>query len=646
MPGRGAFFFQATNAGDSDGYQFEQPIRVYEAVLLDEVPGVIAAVQAEAEGGCFAAGYIAYEAGSAFERTAPRRAIHLPYAWFGIYEARQHVTRKQIAQRASGQPAVVSDVRFSIPRSRYRKQIDAIRALIYEGDVYQINYTGQLRFNLEGSPEALFVDLVGRQAVPYAAYVDTGEFQILSLSPELFFRRENDHVVTRPMKGTAIRGRTRHEDDEIERELAADEKNRAENLMIVDLVRNDLSRCCRPGSVHVPALFETERYETLIQMSSQVEGELIPGTGLVDVIRALFPCGSVTGAPKIRAMQRIDRLEDEPRGVYCGAIGFVEPGGAGSIFNVAIRTAVIQRGVGRLGIGSGVVWDSDADQEYDECLLKARFFTRAGLAEPHPFFLIETMRADDGDILLLELHLDRLSASAEYFGLPIDPKETRKCIDDAVKTGGRRKIRLTLADDGTIDVTSALLDTAVELYCDYDLATGSRLASLCEAAAESEDRANREEASIRHVQRGVVSAKRIDSQDPMRLHKTSSRKLYTTEFQAARDRGYEEVVFFNERDQLCEGSRSNVFVRNGHTWRTPRIESGVLPGVYRRHLIETVPNVSEETLYIRDIVEADAVYFCNAVRGLIRAEIVWDGEARLLGGKGVDVRTEHARADT
>jgi len=644
MPGRGAVFFQATSADDSDGYHFEQPIRVYQAALPDEVPRVIAAVEAESRSGLFAAGYVAYETGSAFERTAPRRAIHLPYAWFGIYEARERVTRREIAQRLSGQPAVVSDVRFSIPRSRYRKQIDAIRALIREGDVYQINYTGQVRFNLEGSAEALFVDLVNRQAVPYAAYLHIGDFQILSLSPELFFRREDEHIVTRPMKGTAIRGRTQPEDEDIERQLVGDEKNRAENLMIVDLLRNDLSRCCSPGSVRVPALFEIERYETLIQMSSQVEGELLPGTGLLDIFQALFPCGSVTGAPKIRAIQYIDKLEDEPRGVYCGAIGFIEPGGD-SIFNVAIRTAVIQRGVGRLGIGSGVVWDSDADQEYDECLLKARFFTRAGLAEPRPFFLIETMRADNGKIPLLQLHLDRLSASAAYFGILLHLEEAQKCIDDALECGGRRKVRLTLADDGTIDVTSALLDTAVELSCDHDLATGSRLASLCEAAPDSENAAEGQEVSILQAQRGVVSANRIDSQDPLRRHKTSSRRLYTTEFEAARGLGYEEVVFFNERDELCEGSRSNIFVRKGHLWRTPPIESGVLPGVYRRHLMETVPNVSEETLYIRDVVKADAVYFCNAVRGLTRAEIVLAGGTRLPGQKGVDVNTEHARLD-
>lgn len=626
MPAKGAVFFQAMSAGESDGFQFERPIRVYEAALPDDVADVIAAVEAESKNGLFAAGYIAYEAGSAFERSVPRRAIHLPYAWFGIYEERSSLTREEIAHRLGGQPAAVSHLRFSIPRSRYRKHIEVIRAFIHEGDAYQINYTGQLRFDLEGSAEALFVELLDRQAVPYAAYLDTGVFQILSLSPELFFRREGDRIITRPMKGTASRGRSQHEDEDNERRLAGDEKNQAENLMIVDLLRNDLSRCCKPGSVHVPALFETERYRTLIQMSSQVEGELLSGTGLQQIFEALFPCGSVTGAPKIRAMQCIDELEDEPRGVYCGAIGFVEPGGR-TIFNVAIRTAMIQRGVGRLGIGSGVVWDSDADSEYDECLLKARFLTGANQAEPRPFFLIETMRADDGHIPLLDLHLDRLDASAAYFGIPVDVSAASKSITDVLEGPGRRRVRLTLADDGTIKVTSALLDTHVDLAWDYDLATGSMLASLCEAALVSEDADDRKEAPIHQVQRGVISLKRVDSQDPLRRHKTSSRELYTAEFEEARALGYDEVVFFNERDELCEGSRSNVFVRNGREWRTPPVESGALPGVYRRHLIETVPNVSEATLYIQDILEADTVYFTNAVRGLARAEIVPNSHA-------------------
>ena len=611
MPAKGAVYFQAASTNSSDVYQFERPLAILEAARPDEAIHVLAEVERQTKRGFFAAGYVAYEAASAFEPAVPhptfsaphptpaepRRTTTQPYAWFGIYKSRERISRAEMVRRLGSKSGGISDIRFSIPRSRYRKQIGIIRELIHEGDIYQINYSGQLRFSLEGPPEALFADLVAGQSVPYAAYIDTGEIQILSCSPELFFRREGSHIITRPMKGTAVRGTSRLEDERIERQLARDEKNRAENLMIVDLLRNDLSRCCRPGSVNVSALFETERYETLFQMTSQIEGELLPQIGLTDIFRALFPCGSVTGAPKIRAMQRIDELEEGPRGPYCGAIGFVEPGGR-SVFNVAIRTAVIRNGVGRLGIGSGVVWDSDADAEYEECLLKGKFLTGEADAEPGPFYLIETMRAEGGAIPLLELHLDRLAASADWFGIPFTRSECRERTIREAGGAGCLKIRLTLSDDGAIHIASTAIASHPATH---------------ETAFEH--------ASGQKAWRCTVSAIQIDSQDPLRRHKTSIRALYSAEFESARDRGYDEVVFFNEHGELCEGSRSNIFIRNGRNWRTPPIESGVLPGVYRRHLIAMLPNVSETTLRIDDIVDAEDIYLCNAVIGLMPAQI-------------------------
>lgn len=581
----GTLLFRFDASGGSTARRFRQPTHSLAARRIDEVPEVLAAAEEAAAGGCFAAGYVAYEAGAAFEPTLPRRSIPMPYAWFGVFEDVDVSSPELSAAGSAGGDIDIRNIRFSIPRSRYRKRIEDIRGFVREGDVYQINYTGQLRFDFSGSPEALFARLISRQPVPYAAYLEIGDFQILSCSPELFFRRRGGRIVTRPMKGTAGRGRTTQEDDEAQRLLGADEKNRAENLMIVDLLRNDLSRCCTPGSVRVPELFRTERFETLIQMSSEVEGELRPGVTLVDIFRALFPCGSVTGAPKIRAMQRIDELEDEPRGVYCGAVGWIDPQGDAE-FNVAIRTAQIHRNLGRLGIGSGVVWDSDADLEYEETLMKARFFTGNSVLESDTFQLIETMRAEDGTIPLLELHLNRLEHSAEYFRIPIAIDDVRRIIARNIERPGSVRVRFTLDEDGRMRVESREI-------------------------AQTPDR-----------WRCAVASVRIDPSDPLRRFKTSHRALYTEKYREAAASGLDEVLFLNDRGELAEGSRTNVFLRSGRAWLTPPVESGALPGVYRRHILESMPAAAEQTLYIRDLIEADAVFVCNAVRGLVPAEIV------------------------
>lgn len=600
MPARGRVIFQAATPAEPCGYHFCDPIRIHAARRLDDVHGVLEAVENATNDGCYAAGYVAYEAGAAFEPAVPRRSIGMPLVWFGVYEDVERITQVDAERLLSPVDVAISRTEFSIPRPRYHKQIAVIRGLIREGDVYQINYTGQLRFELDGPPDALFRRLFMRQPVPYAAYVDTGDVQILSCSPELFFRRDGSRIVTRPMKGTAARGDTAAEDDESARRLASDAKNRAENLMIVDLLRNDLSRCCIPGSVRTPKLFETERYETLIQMSSEIEGELRPGAGLRDIFSALFPCGSITGAPKIRAMQRIDALEDEPRGAYCGAVGFVKPGGD-AVFNVAIRTAVMEGGTARLGIGSGIVWDSEADAEFDECLLKARFLTGEETLETEPFYLIETMKAVDGAVPLLDLHLDRLSHSAEHFGIPFDRSEAARRIAGCVAGEGPARIRLTLDESGTMACERTRLDALPQRW------------------------------------RAAIWNARIDAQDPLRRHKTSRRALYNDALRQAHERGLDEVLFLNEKGEITEGARSNVFVRNGPTWRTPPVSSGSLPGVYRRYLFDSLPGLTAEVLYIDDVLNAEALYFSNAVVGLVQADLILD-EAQSLDAASSDAR--------
>ena len=358
---------------------FERPERMLTAHRYAEVPEVLAAAEAATRAGRFVAGFVAYEAGYAFELAHfpagdEQREGRSPLVELGVYERPQHVEVAALedALVGAGETARVENRCFTLGRATYRERVAQVKDVIRAGEVYQINLTAPTRFRFEGDPLALYRRMRRRQPVPYGAFLNAGGGRcVLSASPELFFRRDGARVWARPMKGTVRRGATPEEDRRLRRALAADEKNRAENLMIVDLLRNDLSVCCEAGSVRASPLFDVEAYGTVSQMTSTVAGRLKPEAGLAALFRALFPCGSVTGAPKLRAMQHIRRLEDAPRGVYCGAVGFAGPDEA--VFSVPIRTVELWGEVGKMGIGSGVVWDSDADEEYEECLLKARF---------------------------------------------------------------------------------------------------------------------------------------------------------------------------------------------------------------------------------------------------------------------------------
>jgi para-aminobenzoate synthetase/4-amino-4-deoxychorismate lyase len=433
----------------------------------------------------------------------------------------------------------------------------------------------------------------------------------------LFFRIEDSgshcggrRIVSRPMKGTARRGRTTREDGEIAEWLRGDPKNRSENVMIVDLVRNDLGRVAQTGSVKVEELFAVERYPTLWQMTSTVIAELRPDASFHDVFRALFPCGSVTGAPKVRAMQLIAELEDAPRGVYTGAIGFFSP--RQTVFNVTIRTLELDGAHGTMGAGSGVVIDSDAAAEYRECLLKAKFLTGPVhrttsptsenvpiVSQPDKLFLIETMLWDGG-YPLLELHLDRLEDSARYFDFSFDRAAVRAALDDHARpfadqqladTAPRspRKVRLLIIDaEGNVEIGS-------------------------EALPPSDD-PNR-------IGRVRLSSVRTNPADATLYHKTTQRPLYSLEHLRAKDRGYDDVLFLNLRGEVTEGAISNVFVVKDGRWFTPPVECGLLPGIYRRHLLETRPEIEERVLTLDDLRAADTIYLCNAARGLRRVTL-------------------------
>ena len=485
----------------------------------------------------------------------------------------------------------MQDARLGVSEAEYTDALRTVRRHIGRGNVYQINYTAPLRFRMEGDPRGLYRRLRARQRVPYAAYLNLGDQKILSCSPELFLRRDGDRVITRPMKGTIRRGRTLAEDRALQEELANDPKNRAENLMIVDLLRNDLSVCCRPGSVTVPLLYETEPYQTVTQMTSTVEGRLRDDAGLADLLRALFPCGSVTGAPKRRAMRIIRELETTPRGVYCGAIGMAGPDDT-AVFSVPIRTAVVEGNKGTMGLGSGVVWDSDPAAEYEECTLKGEFLTQGQSPRSRPaadagenLKLIETMRHEEGGISLLDRHVDRLARSAEYFSFPFDEERFRRRVHRAVHGRGDDvlKVRATLGRWGRITVTTSPVEEATD-----------------------------------EPWRLTLADERVDRTDPLFYHKTTRRGVYQRALETARAAGYDEAILLNQDGEVTEGTYSNLFVRQGDELWTPPIASGLLAGVYRDHVLDTRPDATERELSLDDLRTAGALYCCNAVHGVVR----------------------------
>lgn len=571
---------------------FTEPIEIISAWTPEEVPEAMARLEAGTAAGHHAAGFFAYELGYLFEpkiRGLLPEGRNVPLLWFGLYNAPREMTEPEVdhwlATHTRSGSYQFTSVTCAWDQAEYEKRFSAVQDKIRAGDIYQLNLTFKARFRLEGSPLTFYRDMRQRQRVAYAGIVDTGEVTVLSASPELFIEKHGSVVSTRPMKGTAPRAGTPEADAEARRILSTDIKQRAENLMIVDLMRNDLGRIAELGSVSVTDLFTVETYRTLHQMTSGVRATLKKGVGLADLVRAIFPPGSVIGAPKIRAMELIRDYETEPRGVYCGAIGTISPGGA-ALFNVVIRTPVIFRdGRGEMGIGSGVVYDSVGAKEYAECLLKMKFLTDP----PKPFELIETLLYNGGEgFWLLEGHLKRLAASAAYFGYAYDEQKVRAALNGAVagRSGERLRVRLLLAEDGKVSVTVA------------------------QQPAQAPDM----------VMRFVISDTRLDSTNAFLFHKTTRRELYDREWQHYADTvKSDEVLYLNERGELAEGSRTNVFIERGGELLTPSLSSGLLPGVLRSELLRT-GKAKEAVLTLEDVSRADVVYVGNSVRGLVKAE--------------------------
>ena len=443
---------------DAISVLFEHPVDIVRADRAEDVEGAIGRLKSALSQGLHAAGFFSYELGYILEPKLRALLPHhraIPLMWFGLYTHPRELSGAEVQtwlkSEAIGNP-VLGALNHSWDEQAYLQRFAEVQNKIRSGDIYQLNLTFKAKFDLKGSPLALYRDLRAKQPVAYGALVDTGDVTILSSSPELFVEQRGQVIWTRPMKGTAPRAGTFENDAVVREALSKDIKNRAENLMIVDLMRNDLGRIAKLGSVSVTDLFTVETFKTLHQMTSGVRAELTDGIGLEQLLPAIFPPGSVTGAPKIRAQELISALESGPRGVYCGAIGRFAPDGR-SLFNVAIRTAVIARsGAGEMGIGSGVVADSQGTKEYAECLLKMKFLT-----DPvRRFEIIETMLHEPGaGIWLLDRHMKRLAASAEYFGFVCDGARVRAALAETIapKSTERLRVRLLLDEDGKVSVT-------------------------------------------------------------------------------------------------------------------------------------------------------------------------------------------------
>lgn len=545
---------------------FAAPRQVIRADRLAEVPAALAALEGALAGGRHVAGWLGYELGAVLEpKLAGLAPENGPLLRLGVFDGPGEAPAP-VGRAYAGPLTAEWD------EAAYALRFAAVKDYIAAGDIYQANLSFRAGFAFAGNPRALYEQLLAKSGALHCGFVDDGERQILSLSPELFFELTADgRLTTRPMKGTTPRG----DDAPGERmRLSASAKDRAENLMIVDLIRNDLSRIAQGGSVEVSDLFQVETYPTLHTMVSTVTAKKRAGVGAADILRALFPCGSVTGAPKIRAMEILHELETSPRGAYCGAVGYFAPDGSAR-FNVAIRTLTIAQGQGELGIGGGVVQDSQLHSEYAECLLKARFFEQGR----RPLELIETLRWNDG-FTRLDRHFARMEASARVFGLHFDSCTARIALHHAVAgKSGAQRVRLTLNEPGDHDAVA------------YDLGTDPSHWTY------------------------AISPEAMHSDDLLLRHKTSWRELYESEVKRL---GTDEVVFCNERGELTEGARSNIFVMRDGMLLTPPIAAGVLGGCLRAELIEQ-GRARETTLTPADL--KNGFYFGNSLRGLIPAKV-------------------------
>jgi para-aminobenzoate synthetase/4-amino-4-deoxychorismate lyase len=557
-----------------DWLRFWEPVEVLTARTPEEV---FQCLEKIGKSGLWAAGFITYEAAEAFDDALKTHAPgNLPLLCFGLFRNAEPASLPAHVQAGSLHHYQLGEWTPSVTRDEYAKAIAEIKEHIAAGDTYQVNYTFRLNADFCGSPFGFFCDLAAAQQGRYAAFIETSAFAICSASPELFFELKDGVITSRPMKGTLPRALTAEADRAAAEALKNSAKDRAENIMIVDMIRNDIGRIAEAGTVETLSRFDVEKYPTVWQLTSTVQGELKPRMNaneredFGEIMQALFPCASITGAPKAKTMEIIQGLEKSPRGIYTGAIGFIAPDGTAQ-FNVAIRTAVIQNGKAEYGIGGGIVWDSDADSEYEEALSKAAILTR----KMPEFKLLETMLYEPGPgVFLLERHLKRLTNSAEYFDFKIDPDSVRHHLCK-LRFEIPVRIRLLLDKDGKFEIQN------VEM--------------------------KRQDAASTLV----LAKHSVDSGDVFLYHKTTNRAVYEkakADFPEADD-----VLLFNERGEVTESCIANVVVELEGRKVTPPVSCGLLAGTFRGELLEQ-GKIEERVISLDDLKRASAIWLINSVR--------------------------------
>lgn len=583
-------------------YIFVNPIETIKLYDINGVDSVFDKIEKSVGGKkCYIAGFFSYEFGYGLDfvpKSRVEQKYDFPLAYLYVFKnmiVYNHKTGLLTPSAKFGGSFKsetvdykITNVHFNNTEREYNEAIARIKRYIAEGDTYQVNHTMKCKFNFGGSVLGLYDNLKKMQKVSYAAFMKTSDFTVLSFSPELFFNKTGNSIIVKPMKGTISRGAGSNTDKKQSRMLFNSTKDRSENVMIVDLLRSDLGKISGPGRVNVKKLFEIEKYKTLFQMTSTIASKINRKISFYDLFMAIFPSGSVTGAPKIRTMQIIRELEKEPRGVYTGAVGFFTPQ-RNAMFNIAIRTAVIKGKKGEFGLGSGIVWDSQAKKEFEECKLKASFL----LACFNKFMLIETMLWSKGqEYFLLKHHLQRLKKSAKYFGFKYDGKKIKNrmnSLKEEFSSDEEYKVRLLLSADGKI-------------------ITGFQKIK---------------HANKREIFKVALSEIQSDSENKFLYHKTTLRKIYDSEYKKYRKSGYFDVLFRNNRGEITEASRGNIFIKIKDRYITPPVGCGLLPGVFRRHFIEkNKKQVKERIITAEDIANADKVFFANSVIGMKEIKVV------------------------
>jgi para-aminobenzoate synthetase/4-amino-4-deoxychorismate lyase len=584
----------------------------------DDLEKYLAALQERLAKGFYLAGWIGYEFGAMLEGRIGATSNHfgdsrLVLADLGVFfkprrfnhQTGEHNFPFRADCRSSEEQYAIANLRPNMEKEEFLRLLHQVRQYIIAGDTYQVNYTMKLLFDFQGSAENLYAVLRKNQSVAYSAYIRHGEERTLSFSPELFFRKKGDEITVRPMKGTAAKGYNGLQEQRNSRALHHDPKNRSENVMIVDLLRNDLARLMHghgESRVFVDSLFDVESYESLLQMTSTIKARSAPSTmaslQLTELFRALFPCGSITGAPKIRTMQIIDELEKERRGVYTGAIGYFGPDGS-AVFNVPIRTIRLQKNSGEMGIGAGITHDSIPEEEWQESLLKGRFLTHS---QPD-FQLFETIlwRPETG-YWLLDEHLLRLASGANFFRFSCDLKKIRLLLQQEASTlsGGCHRLRLVLAKDGRASLAT--------VACPPPLCTQLPVRP--------------EQTDISGLATIDFSFHRVDTASPWPFYKTTMRTLYDTAYKQAQEDGLFDYIFCNTAGEVTEGCITNIVIYREGAYLTPPVASGLLPGVMRGHLLtDAAVSVIEKVLTPADVRAAEAIFVCNSVRGLVRVKM-------------------------